>query len=742
MRSVQKTAHALRHFTMCGGLWAVYSPNATPAAAIFSGFALSMMGLSETQVAFLVSLAGFVGLWELFAFYVGRSLGSNRLLLVGMGTVEITAASLIVFVPGLASHRFVAVAALLAISYLIGHTISPTFNSWLSNVMPEEVRGRYIGRRMFAVSVTTMLYLYAASTWLDWRGKTYFSFAMVFLVGWICGILGYLILLVTPYPRLQEEEQKSFFGSLLLPLRNRPFAILTLYLLTWTIASSMSGAFFGVYMINRLHLPYSTIAIYTNIALAMMMAGYLAVGSMAQRYGSKPLAQLLIFPGALVPAMWAFATRDTHMYVMPVASLINGFCIAGLGISASNLLYKILPKGESNSVYFGTWTAAASVGAAVGPLIGGILKGWLPETVAMGSWQFSNLQVVFLIAAAAHIVPAVLSALLVEGEASSPRHLLGQFRGNLPYMAYSWALWTVARKDQTRGEAMRRLGQSRSPLAVEALVKGLDHMSHEVRSGAAKGLGEGRFHEGVEPLVQELVDKESDIRPEAAEALGKIGAAEQHLFEALHDEDVRVRQSAAMGLSELQTDAAREALLEVLRADYDRNLFPTLVEAIARVEDLRLVEPALAGLAQLTAPVIRMQVINGICRVLGEKNHFYRLATATELAEGRMREKMMARVRRLLARPRYGTREQRTRLRELGVALDRALDEDDLPSFAASARELAGLTEAIEVMPERARYAAYALNTYLQQDRPEGSERELIVFVVICLTSLARCLGE
>ena len=38
--SSQKTAHALRHFNICGSLWAIYGPNATAAGAIFSGLAL------------------------------------------------------------------------------------------------------------------------------------------------------------------------------------------------------------------------------------------------------------------------------------------------------------------------------------------------------------------------------------------------------------------------------------------------------------------------------------------------------------------------------------------------------------------------------------------------------------------------------------------------------------------------------------------------------------------------------
>jgi HEAT repeat protein len=215
----------------------------------------------------------------------------------------------------------------------------------------------------------------------------------------------------------------------------------------------------------------------------------------------------------------------------------------------------------------------------------------------------------------------------------------------------------------------------------------------------------------------------------------------------LHDDDVRVRQSAAMGLAELGTPEARDALLEALQGDFDRNLFPTLVEAAARGEDLRAVAPALAGLARLSAPVVRMHVVNGICRILGEKNHFYRLATADELGEGRMREKMMARIRRLLSHARYGPAEVRPLLRDLGVQAESALDADRLADFAAVARDIARTVADMPDAPPVAAQAALAIAAYLDQRvgqalLPAGAiGRELIVFLIVALTALSRNLA-
>jgi hypothetical protein len=740
--SRQKTAHALRHFNICGSLWAIYGPNATAAGAIFAGLALNM-GLSEAQIAFLVSLSSLAGAWQLFSFYVTRGVRHPARFMMVFGTLEITFASAVVLVYYLApGWRFPVTAVLLIGAYILGNTNSPLFANWFSNVLPEDTRASFLGRRWFIITSVSMVYLYAASRWLDFMGKTHEAFMTIFFVGWVTGILGYAILMITPHPDLAEAERHGFARSLLAPFRNRAFVRLAVYQFARTTAYMVAGAFYGVYMIKYLELSYSQIAIYTNITLFMMVVGYLAVGNLAQRYGSKPILQILIVPALAVPALFALTTPDNYRVLLTVASFINGLCIAGLDISVSTLLYKTLPGGEENSVYFASWNSCISAAAALGPVIGGLLKTYLPATMVLGGMQFTNLRVIFVLAAAASLVPLVLAAFLQEGKAISPMYVLGQFRGNLLSLAYNYGLFTVARSHELRAEALLRLGRTRSPLAVDRLLRGLDDVSHEVRAKAARALGEGRFEEGVEPLTRELQDKESDIRSEAAEALGKIGAAPALLLEALEDDDTRVRVSAAMALSELHTPEAQEALLQALRGEFDRNLFPTLVDAASRDGDVRLLLPALEGLTRLHAPIVRLQVINGICRVLGEKNHYYRLATADELTQGHMREKMMERIRRLLEHPRYGDGEQQGRLAALGSQLEVALDNDDLDAFAELCLGVAEIARQLELDRPIPHHAAVAILHYLAHIADDTPPDEVIVFLVTCLTALARGLAE
>jgi HEAT repeat protein len=262
-----------------------------------------------------------------------------------------------------------------------------------------------------------------------------------------------------------------------------------------------------------------------------------------------------------------------------------------------------------------------------------------------------------------------------------------------------------------------------------------------VRAEAAKGLGEGQFEEAVEPLVEALEDKRSDIRPEAAQALGKIGAdyVAGFLLRALQDEDPRVRTSAALALGEVGGQEAQDALLQALERADDPTLFPTIVEAASRRPDLRVVEPVLRGLPKVELPVIRMQVINGVCRVLGERNHFYRLATAEPLERAALAASMMQRIVRLLTRA--SERPGIPALQEKAAAAADALASDDLEAFRAHCRTIGATTLAAEAAPQVARHAALAINLYLDHAPEELLDTEGVVFLVVALTALARSLA-
>ena len=75
---------------------------------------------------------------------------------------------------------------------------------------------------------------------------------------------------------------------------------------------------------------------------------------------------------------------------------------------------------------------------------------------------------------------------------------------------------------QTRCDAARRLGQSRDPRAVDALLPDLNDSDWRVRRNAAQALGALRDKRAVEPLIHALNDRTMTVRQRAVVALGRI----------------------------------------------------------------------------------------------------------------------------------------------------------------------------------------------------------------------------
>ncbi len=75
---------------------------------------------------------------------------------------------------------------------------------------------------------------------------------------------------------------------------------------------------------------------------------------------------------------------------------------------------------------------------------------------------------------------------------------------------------------KVRSQAAEKLGESKDPRAVEALVKALKDKDRNVREAAAGSLGRIGDASAVDALLEALKDYDQCVRRAAADALGMI----------------------------------------------------------------------------------------------------------------------------------------------------------------------------------------------------------------------------
>ena len=750
-------ARGLRLWLYATGSWGVYGRVATLTGPLFTGFALSL-GATEAQIGLMASCAMATGLIQVLSVLFVNRVGDKKRFVIGVGLVEVVVIPAVVFIPLTLPHgwRITGMFACIIVASIAVNAMMPIYNSWFSALLPSTARARYLSRQTIVNTLSAIVAGYALGRFLDLfdAPHKYHGFLVVFLIGMAGGVGGYLALVRSPFPRVSAEDADIRLSSLFtVPFRNKPFIRFMVCQMSWVLATGLAEPFYSVFMIKTLGVSYSAIAIFTNISLIMQIVGYRVWAGLVDRYGSKPILQLLLLPFVAVPLLWVFNRSDNYALI-PFIMVIAGFLSSGISTAVGPLFYGLLPQGKEQPVYFALWSTTFRMVSAVAPLIGGALVAHFETLhVSVAGFPVGNLQVVFVASAVLLLLPNLLIRRVTEAKSKEPGVLIQDLRqGN--FVSYAFGLLRLSRatEEEGRGRAMRAMGRSRSPMAVQRLIEALDDVNPHIRSQAAAGLGEAGDPRALDPLLAELSDRESDIRPEAVEALGKLRhpRALDPLIEALHDADPRVRISAIRALSEIGGEEARELLFWVFADPVDRSTFPTLVETLSDMGDTRIVKPTLDQVPHYRSPVIRLQLLNGVCRVMGAKNRFYGMLSADDFERTERIGDLLERARADVAASRFLSQETRTaasaRIRDALLAFESEVP----PGMAQATREAidrlgvdlsaSGHRTLSPQAHDRAQAGLIAVRAFLDRDLGAGLVAASDIFPAVCLSCVAHIL--
>ena len=651
--SNRQTARALRAFIVSGTFWGAWGRVVGIGVATFTGYAL-WLGATESEIAYFVSIASFTSLAQILSSPIYNRLRRPKRFVMLFGTLEMLLRFSIILVPlFLTEGRILAVIVLLGSGLFFGFLNGPFYNGWLADIIPENIRARFIARKTNANLIAGIITGYAAGYYLDlFEGdEQYTGFVTVFAFATVLGVAGYIRLMTVPqHAHAPSRDQNE---NPLIAFRNSGFTRLTIFFLTWNFALGIAGPFYSVFMLNYLKISYTNVAIFNSIFMISMVLGYKIMGGLVDRYGSKAVLNLLVPPTILTPVLWTFSSPDWY-WLIPVAMALNGLLHSAIITSTNTLLYSTIPDNANKTTYFAAWSTAIQVAYALSPLLGSYLvNAFRPYGFELFGFEIGSIQLVFLTSSAAIIVPIMLLSIIEDDKSAGTRELLSQIgKGNIFNFVYGSLVFDRAEEEDQRARAASRMGRSRNPMALSRLVDALDDASPEVRRQAARGLGEARAPEAVSHLLDELRNEESDIRTEAAEALGKIGDPNviDPLIEALGDDDIRIQISAITALSNIRGEEVSELLFWKFADRFDRATFPTLAEVLARNHDLRMIKPTLQRLANFKSPAIRLQLLNSVTQTLGSGRRFYRMISMEPLERSERITILLSRTRRAIRR--------------------------------------------------------------------------------------------
>lgn len=300
--------------------------------------------------------------------------------------------------PAAAPTLFVLFFAAYAMSGSFG---SAAWSSWLADLIPHPVRGRFLAwrNRFFSIAQVSAGLLSGLVVQRIARGAPSWPvFTGVILAALLFRFLSSCCLRRQYEPPLAYRPATRDFSY---PdfLRRAPrsnFARFAIFVGLVHGATAISGPYFSAYFLRVLELPYATFAFVVNAHLIGMLLFLPFWGRIADRHGNWCVARISAAGISLIPFPYLVVTRASGLWMLGFAS---GSLWSAFGLSTFNYLLDTVtpPRRVRCAAYMG-----ATVGFCV--FLGGLAGGWLSYRLPSLPFHESNYPTLFAMSGALRIL--------------------------------------------------------------------------------------------------------------------------------------------------------------------------------------------------------------------------------------------------------------------------------------------------------------------------------------------------
>ncbi|MBN1421988.1 MAG: MFS transporter, partial [Planctomycetes bacterium] len=574
---------------------------------------------------------------------------------------------------------------LVLLAHIFGAGTTTCWLSWVSDLAPDKMRGRFFGRRNMLGKLSGMSFSFAFGAYLRHRPAPE-KFFHVMVCCALVGLCDIWIHTRVPDPPMARRSA-GFFSNILVPLRDRNYRHLIAYMAGLNFAVFVAGPFFYPFLLRDLDMGYLQIALYFELVQYVAFAvSYWVWGYFIDRFGNKPVL-LVCSAGIVTVSLIYLPTARGLLWPLAVMSIVSGTCWAGQQIALVNLQIGLPPR-ESRASYIAAFLLATGLASVLGCVTGGAIATIFADLRATFlGFPFSEYKLLFILSSALRLLPLIPLARLEEAGCKPVGYVLRAFRTPHPFKLF-YALHSIdrAERETDHRRAIRTLASARSILASDRLLEAAADPDPEVRHEAIEGLARLRDPEVSDELIEKLREASHEIRSAAAETLGRTRdpGSIPLLLRQLQSPDPDIRQGAAAALGEIGDPAAAVSLRERLATETDPGVAAAVARALGQFGSLQGIASLLPLLERTADELVRSQIGIAIGNIVGDPGTFYGILARERRTTGSGGQRLAARTLRRLRGPSAGVIS--TRVREIGRLLARGLWEPALSITAEVAR--------------------------------------------------------
>ncbi len=357
--------------------------NIIVSGAAWTGFLRDIIRADDFQLGLISAIPVAANTTQLFISYIMERKRNRRFLFLFFGilgrSLWIPIGLIPFFIPEVAgSLRSWTVVVLVALIAGGNSFVNLGFNSLMGDLVPLRIRGRYFSVRqrifMTAGIVTGLL----VSWIMDSVGML--GYTIVLVGAGVFGMADLSFFFFVEWPAMRtpapEEKQDSFLSMIVTVFKDKNYMKVVFFYTAWYFAIFVSAPFFNVYMLENLRMDYTQITLYNQITSNVMMVLFISRwGRLMDRYGSKPILQIVTLACTIPPFLWIFTTPQATWFII-FLNLIGGTFWPPIDLGQQNLSLSQAPE-KNKSMYLAVFFATANLlGIALGNAVGGgLVKG-------------------------------------------------------------------------------------------------------------------------------------------------------------------------------------------------------------------------------------------------------------------------------------------------------------------------------------------------------------------------------
>jgi len=259
---------------------------------------------------------------------------------------------------------------------------SPSWNSWLRDLVPPNKLGDFFATRMATMGVVGIVVSVLGGIFIGEWGRVasenvLTGYSILFFFAFLAGMIAIYYTLTTPEPPMLTVHEKMTYSELMAkPFQNENFRNLMWFSAIWGFSTGLAAPFFTVYLLIRLGLQIPLAAALAALTQLTSVVFFRFWGSLSDRFSNKSTLQVTVPIFMLGTLLWTFSSiAEDYNLIIPLLVLIHvltGFSAAGVNLGTNNIGLKLCPRGQS-SVYLAAKGVVAAITGSIAPILAGSL---------------------------------------------------------------------------------------------------------------------------------------------------------------------------------------------------------------------------------------------------------------------------------------------------------------------------------------------------------------------------------